>query len=98
VIVAGRKLHAEDIEATIHEMADDRLRHEGQIGTGGCTRRPQSWQPWMRSVPSSPAVQNQYVQGVFSGSGLMRPTMPRPAGGRRRSGCPAAPRTRPPPR
>ena len=27
VIVAGRKLHAEDIEATIHEMADDRLRH-----------------------------------------------------------------------
>ena len=27
VIVAGRKLHAEDIEATIHEIADDRLRH-----------------------------------------------------------------------
>ena len=27
VIVAGRKLHAEDIEATIHEMADERLRH-----------------------------------------------------------------------
>jgi acyl-CoA synthetase (AMP-forming)/AMP-acid ligase II len=27
VIVAGRKLHAEDIEATIYEMADDRLRH-----------------------------------------------------------------------
>jgi acyl-CoA synthetase (AMP-forming)/AMP-acid ligase II len=27
VIVAGRKLHAEDIEATIQEMADDRLRH-----------------------------------------------------------------------
>ena len=31
VIVAGRKLHAEDIEATIHEMADDRLHGSNAV-------------------------------------------------------------------
>ena len=51
--------------------ADARLRHYGQIGTGGCTSRPQSEQPWMRSLPSAPERQNHSVAGVNSGRGLM---------------------------
>ena len=37
-----------------------RLRHFGQIGTGGCTSVPQSVQPWMRRRPSAPDVQNHW--------------------------------------
>jgi hypothetical protein len=48
---------------------DDLLRHAGQIGDGGCTRVSQSSQPWMRSCPSSPDVQNQPLHGSSFGSG-----------------------------
>ena len=48
----------------------DRLRHVGQIGVGGCTREPQSSQCWMRRHPSAPDVQNHSFAGVSSGSGL----------------------------
>ena len=40
----------------------DRLRHTGQIGTGGCTSVLQSLQPWIRSWPSAPDVQNHSVR------------------------------------
>ena len=46
-----------------------RLRHAGQIGTGGCTSFPQSVQPWIRRRPSAPEVQNHSVAGVSCGSG-----------------------------
>ena len=59
----------------------DRLRQYGQIGTGGCTSSPQSSQPWMRRMPSAPAVQNHSLAGVSSGSGLIAPAS-RPAEGR----------------
>ncbi len=47
----------------------DRLRHEGQRGTGGCTSSPHSAHPWIRNVPSAPEVQNHSLAGVSSGSG-----------------------------
>jgi hypothetical protein len=46
-----------------------RLRHFGQIGTGGWTKVPQSVQPWIRNWPSAPDVQNHSFAGVSSGSG-----------------------------
>ena len=46
-----------------------RLRHAGQIGTGGWTSWPQSAHAWMRSVPSAPDVQNHWLAGVSCGSG-----------------------------
>src|SRR4051812_15963431 len=46
-----------------------RLRHAGQIGTGGCTSLPQSAQPWIRSLPSLPDVQNHWLASVSCGSG-----------------------------
>src|SRR4051812_29699890 len=46
-----------------------RLLHAGQIGTGGWTSLPQSPHPWMRSVPSSPDVQNHWLASVSCGSG-----------------------------
>src|SRR5262245_3338990 len=51
--------------------AHERLRHSGQIGTGGCTNLWQSLQRWMRSMPSAPDVQNQSLKGVSCGSGRM---------------------------
>src|SRR5579875_4231148 len=54
------------------------LRQAGQMGTGGCTSFPQSPQPWMRSTPSAPEVQNQPVSGVSSGNGLTA-CLPSPA-------------------
>src|SRR5438034_1007537 len=49
----------------------DRLRHDGQIGTGGCTSVPQSSQPCTCRRPSAPDVQNQRLAGVSSGRGLI---------------------------
>ena len=45
------------------------LRHDGQIGDGGWTSSLHSSQPWMRSWPSSPEVQNQPSHGSSLGSG-----------------------------
>src|ERR1700704_3195828 len=47
----------------------ERLRHEGQIGTGGWTSASQSVQPWIRSRPSAPEVQNHWLAGVSWGRG-----------------------------
>ena len=46
----------------------DRLRHRGQMGTGGWTRALQSSQPWIRRRPSAPEVQNHSLTGVSWGS------------------------------
>ena len=56
---------APDTSAGVH----DRLRHTGQIGTGGWTSAWQSSQPWMRRRPSAPDVQNHSLAGVSWGSG-----------------------------
>src|SRR6516164_11641467 len=47
--------------------ADDRLPHAGHTGVGGCTKAPQSVQPWIRSLPSAPDVQNHSFHGVSCG-------------------------------
>jgi SnoaL-like protein len=49
--------------------AQDVLPQAGQMGVGGCTSVPQPSQPWIRSFPSAPDVQNQSLNGVSSGSG-----------------------------
>src|ERR1700739_72775 len=43
------------------------------MGTGGCTSRPQSVHPWIRSRPSDPEVKNQSLTGVSSGRGGTAP-------------------------
>ncbi len=64
-------------ETTVGSHA--RLRHTGQMGMGGWTMAEHSVQPWTRSRPSAPEVQNHAVAGVSSGSGL---TVTRPEGWR----------------